>query len=156
MSDVTALTTSFGAPAFSNEATRVSARRLGAHVVDMLLFALLFVAGAIALAFVPGGAVLNVLSAVYVFGGATVGFVAFMVWLHGDDGRTPGKRFFKLRVVDATGSAPTSGALIRRSVPLALSYVYVLALVGMLSSTYRQRFGDRWGRTYVIRDTPAS
>jgi hypothetical protein len=30
--------------------------------------------------------------------------------------------------------------------------LYVIALIGMLTSEYRQRFGDRWGRTYVVLD----
>jgi len=27
-----------------------------------------------------------------------------------------------------------------------------LAFIGMMSSDYRQRFGDRWAQTYVVED----
>ena len=37
-----------------------------------------------------------------------------------------------------------------RTLPLYIEYVYVIALIGMLSSERRQRFGDRWARTYVV------
>ena len=35
---------------------------------------------------------------------------------------------------------------------LLIEYVYVIAFVGMMSSDYRQRFGDRWADTYVVTD----
>jgi hypothetical protein len=32
-----------------------------------------------------------------------------------------------------------------------VEYFYVIAWISMMASSYRQRFGDRWGRTYVVR-----
>ena len=58
-------------------------------------------------------------------------------------------------MVSADGSVPSRGALWKRSIPLLIEYFYVLAFIGMMSSGYRRRFGDRWGDTYVIAaDTP--
>ena len=36
--------------------------------------------------------------------------------------------------------------------PLLIEYLYLIAFIGMMSSAYRQRLGDRWGDTYVVRD----
>jgi hypothetical protein len=55
-------------------------------------------------------------------------------------------------VVDASGATPGTGALVRRSIPLIIEYFYVLAWASMMGSRYRQRFGDRWGKTYVVGD----
>jgi hypothetical protein len=41
---------------------------------------------------------------------------------------------------------------VKRTLPLLIEYLYVLAFIGMMSSDYRQRFGDRWAHTYVVED----
>jgi uncharacterized RDD family membrane protein YckC len=140
---------------FSEEATRVSVRRYLAHVIDLLLYAVLFTVGVIPLALIPEGPVLDAAITIYAVLGLTVGLVLVTVWLHGRDGRSPGKRLFGIRVVDAQGRPPTRGTLVRRSIPLIVEYFYVIALIAMLSSRYRQRFGDRWAHTYVIRNESA-
>ena len=33
---------------------------------------------------------------------------------------------------------------------LLIEYFYVIALISMLTSDFRQRLGDRWGDTYVV------
>jgi hypothetical protein len=33
-----------------------------------------------------------------------------------------------------------------------VDYLYVIAWAGMMASPYRQRFGDRWAKTYVVAD----
>ena len=45
-----------------------------------------------------------------------------------------------------------TGALIKRTLPLLIEYFYVVALFSMMSSGYRQRLGDRWADTFVVRD----
>jgi uncharacterized RDD family membrane protein YckC len=55
-------------------------------------------------------------------------------------------------VVDAEGRTPTTGALVKRSVPLLIEYFYVFAWISMMASDHRQRFGDGWGETYVVAD----
>ena len=136
-----------GGPAFSAEQTRVSGRRLVAHLVDGTLYGLLF----IVLILVAGATNDVVLLLTFVLG-LTVLHVAFFVLLQRPNGRTPGKALVGIRVVDEAGQVPTTGALVKRSLPLLIEYLYVIALIGMLTSEYRQRFGDRWGRTYVILD----
>jgi uncharacterized RDD family membrane protein YckC len=136
-----------GGPAFSAERTRVSGRRFVAHMVDGTLYAVLFV-----LLILVAGATNDVVLVLTFVLGLTVLHVAYFVVLQRPNGRTPGKALVGIRVVDATGQVPTTGALVKRSLPLLIEYLYVVALVGMLTSEYRQRFGDRWGRTYVILD----
>jgi uncharacterized RDD family membrane protein YckC len=136
-----------GGPAFSAERTRVSGRRFVAHIVDGTLYAVLFV-----LLILVAGATNDVVLGLTFVLGLTVLHVAYFVVLQRPKGRTPGKALVGIRVVDATGQVPTTGALVKRSLPLLIEYLYVIALVGMLTSEYRQRFGDRWGRTYVILD----
>ncbi len=54
--------------------------------------------------------------------------------------------------MDAGAAVPTTGALVKRTIPLLIEYFYVIALIGMLTPDYRQRLGDRWGGTYVVAD----
>ena len=136
-----------GGPAFSAERTRVSGRRFVAHIVDGTLYTVLFV-----LLILVAGATNDVVLVLAFVLGLTVLHVAYFVVLQRPKGRTPGKALVRIRVVDATGQVPTTGALVKRSLPLLIEYLYVIALIGMLTSEYRQRFGDRWGRTYVILD----
>ena len=134
-------------PVFPNEVTRVSGRRFAAHVVDGTIYAVLF------LVLVLGaGSTNDTIFALTLILGLTVLHVAYFVAFESRNGRTPGKALVGIRVVDAAGNVPSTGALVKRTLPLLIEYVYVIALVGMLTSDYRQRFGDRWGRTYVIAD----
>lgn len=136
-----------GGPAFSAERTRVSGRRFVAHLVDGTLYTVLFV-----LLILVAGATNDVVLVLTFVLGLTVLHIAYFVVLQRPKGRTPGKALVGIRVVDASGQVPTTGALVKRSLPLLIEYLYVIALIGMLTSEYRQRFGDRWGRTYVILD----
>ena len=136
-----------GGPAFSAERTRVSGRRFVAHLVDGTLYVVLFL-----LLILVAGATNDVVLVLTFVLGFTVLHIAYFVVLQRPKGRTPGKALVGIRVVDASGQVPTTGALVKRSLPLLIEYLYVIALIGMLTSEYRQRFGDRWGRTYVILD----
>jgi uncharacterized RDD family membrane protein YckC len=117
-----------------------------------VLFLLLFVAAITAVGMLPNGALSDIVLAVVLIGGLTVGHVAYFVLLQRRHGRTPGKALVGIRVVDAAARPPSAGALIKRTVPLLVEYFYVIAWVAMMSSPYRQRFGDRWGDTFVVRD----
>jgi len=132
--------------AFGPAATHVSGRRLFAHWIDGILIALL--AYALAL---PLGALLDTdpfdwLSVLLVL----LLSIPYFVLLQRRDGRSPGKRLCGIRVVDADGRVPSTAALVRRSVPLLLEWISVFALIGILTSERRQRFGDRWAGTYVV------
>jgi uncharacterized RDD family membrane protein YckC len=133
---------------FPADETRVSGRRLIAHLADGLVYTL------IALVFlIPAALISNAIFAVAVVIWLTVGVVAYYVLTQRKNGRTPGKTLMGIRVVDAEGNTPSTGALVRRTLPLLIEYIYVIALIAMMSSPYRQRLGDRWGHTYVIDDT---
>ena len=127
------------------EQTRVSGRRLIAHLADGVLITLiLFVLG------IPAAIISDVLLAIVLIGWVVFGQLAYFVLSQRGDGQSPGKRLSGIRVVDANGAPPSTSALVKRTLPLYIEYVYVIALIGMLSSERRQRFGDRWARTYVV------
>jgi uncharacterized RDD family membrane protein YckC len=132
-------------PAFPPDLTRVSGRRYVAHLVDGWIYLMIF----IILILIAGSTTDAVFIATLILG-LTVFHLAYFVLLQRRSGRTPGKRLVGIRVVDAAGNIPTTGALVRRSIPLLVEYFYVLALLAMMTSDYRQRLGDRWGHTYVI------
>jgi len=136
------------------EATRVSGWRFVAHFTDGVLFAVMFVIvvllAGVVLGALPEGVVADVLMGVVIFGGLTAGQVAYYVLTQRRTGQSPGKRLAGIRVVDASGGVPTTAQLVKRTIPLLIEYFYVLALIGMLASPHRQRFGDRWADTYVV------
>jgi len=134
------------------EATHVSVRRYLAHLLDTTIFVVLFVLCLLPLSLLPDGTASDVAFGVVGVLLFTVGQVAFYVVLHRRSGRTPGKALAGIRVVDADGGVPGTGALVKRSVPLVLEYFTLIALIGMLASDRRQRLGDRWGGTYVVRN----
>jgi uncharacterized RDD family membrane protein YckC len=143
------------APSFGEEATRVSGRRFLAHFVDGLLYSFAALAALIpffVLAAFVDSPVTMVLYVVAIVAILTVGHIWFLVLLHRGDGRSPGKKAAGIRVVDAQGQVPSNAALWKRFTPVIIEYLYVIAWAGMMASPYRQRFGDRWADTYVIRD----
>jgi len=134
-------------PVFAEEATRVSARRYIAHLADGVVATLLFLVVAIPAAIVSD-ALLGIVFLLFI----TVGQVAYFVLFQRGSGKSPGKRLVGIRVVDAAGAVPSTGALVKRSIPLIVEYFYILAWISMMASSYRQRFGDRWANTYVVGD----
>jgi uncharacterized RDD family membrane protein YckC len=134
-------------PTFPPEVTRVSGRRYVAHLADGVLILLIFV-----LLTIPAAIWSDVVLAIEIVLFLTVGQTAYYVLTQRGTGRSPGKRLVGLRVVDAEGRPPSTGALVKRSIPLLVEYFYILSWLSMMSSAYRQRFGDRWGKTYVVAD----
>ena len=76
--------------------------------------------------------------------------VTDLVKLHEKTGASPGKRAVGIKVVDANGNVPDRSALWRRFWPILIEYLYIISWIGMMSSSHRQRFGDRWAHTYVV------
>ena len=134
----------------SEQATRVSGRRFAAHIVDGIVFTFIVVGVILLFTLLPDSALTDVLLGVALVGMLTVGHVAYFVLTQRRGGQTPGKKLVGVRVIDEHGGDPSVGALIKRTVPLLIEYVYVFAAIGMLTSSRRQRFGDRWARTYVV------
>ena len=117
-----------------------------AHLADGVFFGFLLV-----LVIAPAAALSDTALIVAGILMLTVGHVAYFVLLQRRDGQTPGKRIVDVRVVDASGETPSTKALTIRSIPLLFEYIYLIAFVSMQTSDYRQRLGDRLGKTYVIR-----
>jgi uncharacterized RDD family membrane protein YckC len=141
----TAATGPAEAPTFFPDDTHVSWRRYWAHQVDEIALLLILV-----VLVVITGAINDVALAIALVLWFTVIHVAYYAYTQRRTGRSPGKRLLGIRVVDASGNVPSQAALVRRSIPLLVEYVLVLAWLGMMSSSYRQRLGDRWAKTYVI------
>ncbi len=131
------------------EATHVMFQRAVAHFADGLLYTLLIAALLVAAALISN--VLLVVALILAFPGQ----VAYYVLTQRRTGQSPGKKLVGIRVIDESGGVPSTGALVRRTLPLLLEYFYVIALFAMWSSPQRQRLGDRWAHTYVVRDLPA-
>ena len=125
----------------------MSGRRYVAHLADGVVYLVIF-----AVLLIPGAIWSDVILAIELVLLLTVGQVAYYVLTQRGTGRSPGKRLVGIRVVDAEGRPPSTGALVKRSIPLLVEYFYILAWVSMMASEYRQRFGDRWGATYVVAD----
>ena len=133
--------------------TRVSGRRYLAHWLDSTIFVVLFlILVVLAGSVLPEGGASDALFVAVLVLAFTVGQVAYYVLTQRRHGRTPGKRLAGIRVVDRRGNVPTTGALVKRTIPLLIEYVYVIAWIGMMTSPFRQRLGDRWADTYVIAD----
>lgn len=133
-------------------------RRLVAWAVDVSLIALLvggFLAGAILLIAPEGLTVLRGLLAVSVPALLLSGVLAFVyTTLFGFlfQGKTPGRRVAGLRLVDATGAAPTPGRALLRA---ALSLVsFALFLSGFWLGLFDRRgqtLHDKLTQTFVVR-----
>lgn len=133
--------------------TRVSVRRYLAHWLDSTIFIVLFLLLLVLVGSLPDGEAADAFLVAVAVLGFTVGQVAYYVLTQRRHGRTPGKRLAGIRVVDRHGNVPTAGALVKRTVPLLIEYFYVIAWIGMMTSRFRQRLGDRWADTYVIGDS---
>lgn len=129
-------------------------------LVALLVAALLFVGGALSLAYLSevlgqaadASQTLLIILAVLVFLGAmmllTHGY--FIYWEYKRNGQTPGKRLFGLRVVTLDGSPLSLGKCLTRE---AIRYVDMLFIVpGLLAcllTSKRQRLGDLLAGTMV-------
>ena len=134
----------------SEEDTRVSGRRYVAHLVDGVIMSLGLVVLLLLLSVLGSSTAADVVLAVAIVAALTVGQVAYFVLTQQHGGQSPGKRLVGIQVVDSAGRVPDRAALVKRTVPLVFEYFYVIALIGMLASPYRQRLGDRWADTYVV------
>jgi len=67
-------------------------------------------------------------------------------------GQTIGKRAMGLRVIDLDGGAPTTGAILLRTLGRTIDVLPLLYLVGLIAIGFgkqRQRIGDRFAHTTV-------
>jgi uncharacterized RDD family membrane protein YckC len=78
---------------------------------------------------------------------ATANWVVFQ----GLTGYSLGKWVLRIRVVDQYGEAPGLWRALVRTLPLVIEQYGIVAIWAMRRSHARQRFGDRWAGTLVIR-----
>lgn len=127
----------------------VGGRRLAAHLVDGVIYGIICFVVLIPAALISGTLLIVALVA------SLFGQIAYYPLWQRRDGRTPGKRNMGIKVVDAQGNTPSTGALVTRSVPLVFELFYLIPLFSMLASPYNQRLGDRLAGTFVIGDREA-
>jgi uncharacterized RDD family membrane protein YckC len=131
--------------------------RIGAALIDALLLGLLLVLAA----FGVFGLVDRFPDPMLAIG---IGWLVLMVMVIGyfvafealNDGRTPGKAAFSIRVVGIDGSPVGFGASMVRNLLRLVDLFPLFPLLGpiaILASDSNQRLGDMAGRTVVIRDT---
>lgn len=128
------------------EDTRISGRRYLAHVIDGVILLIVLV-----VLLIPTLALSGAAGAVVLLLWLGPIHVAYFVLTARGDGQTPGKKAASIRVVDADGQAPGTGALVKRTLPLLVEYFYIFAWLSMMLSPTRQRVGDRWAHTFVVK-----
>jgi uncharacterized RDD family membrane protein YckC len=134
------------APDFDSSVSHVSGRRLFAHWIDGIVIVALAVVPALALSAVTDVNALDWPVTVFML----LIYVPYFALTQAKNGQSPGKRVCGIRVVDRHRQVPGRRALMRRSAPLLFEWLGMIAFLGMMSSGYRQRWGDRWAHTYVI------
>ena len=118
--------------------------RVGAQVVDIVLMTVQVLAVFLVLGVGPGTFILALLTLPF-YGGLQEGY-----W----DGQTVGKKVFGIRVVSEHGGECTVGQAFGRNAPAFAMpgwLAYLVALLSMASSDYRQRVFDRLAGTVVVR-----
>ena len=113
--------------------TKVVPRRIVAHVLDWL---------------VVGALTVGVSGSFWI----VVWLVANWIALQGLTGYSVGKFATRIRVVDERGGVPGIGRALIRTLPLVIEQLGVIAIWAMLRRPSRQRFGDRWAKTFVVKD----
>jgi len=139
--------------------------RAAARLIDLIVqFAIAFVSGALlTLAFLIGAALLGIPAAhvvAYLKTASAAGLVASLIGavvyealFEGLHGSTLGKLALGLVVLDQSGRPAGFRAAVTRSLAYFVDALFI-GLVGyasMRGSAQKQRFGDRWARTVVVR-----
>jgi uncharacterized RDD family membrane protein YckC len=127
-------------PTFARAETHVTLRRGVAQLLDYFLLAPLW----LAIDGLFGNSVVN-----WIATGLVI--IVYFGPFQGLTGWTFGKLLVGIRVVNARRRAPGAGAGLIRALPLVFEVFAIVALVLILRSEWRQRAGDRWADTYVVR-----
>jgi uncharacterized RDD family membrane protein YckC len=77
--------------------------------------------------------------------------MALWVLLQGLTGYSPGKFIARVKVVDELGHPPGAWKALLRTLPLLIEQYGIVGIWAALRNPARQRFGDRWAGTYVVR-----
>jgi uncharacterized RDD family membrane protein YckC len=136
--------------------TNVLGRRIAAHIVDsMIWFVVLIVPPLVLSAVVTGQSTVG--ESITMIGGV-IGLVLFLgYWLLLEgiwDGHTIGKKAFGIKVVKANGGECTIVASVIRNLFRSIDglFLYIPALIAIVLSDKRQRIGDYFAGTVVVRE----
>ena len=136
--------------------TEVVGRRIGALILDSVLFGIVFVAVGLVSG---GGSSGHGHVGVRLSGGALLAYLvvwfAYFTICEGVTGQTLGKRMLGIRVVSETGAAAGLGQAATRNLLRLVDALPVLYIVGLVSifatgRGRRQRVGDLAARTRVV------
>jgi uncharacterized RDD family membrane protein YckC len=127
----------------------VVTRRVLAQVIDWIAYLLPLVAIVIVAPYLLPSSWLVTAESAYLW--VPILAVANWVVLQGLTGYSLGKWLLSIRVVDEHGRPPGIWRALLRALPLAIEQYGIVAIWAMRRSPARQRFGDRWARTYVVR-----
>ena len=129
--------------------THVLGRRVAAHLLDFVLYAA-----------VTAGVVVLAVSWKSSWWLTRPGAVYWLVWiegilnwvvLQGLTGYSAGKFLARVKVVTTDGSPPGMLKALIRTIPLLIEQWGIVGMFAVLRNPARQRFGDRWAGTYVVR-----
>jgi uncharacterized RDD family membrane protein YckC len=133
------------------EPAGAGSRFLAIFIDAFLIMAIATMVGSIASPFLPRGVVTAIL--------VTVNFFltwAWHIWFETrKQGRTPGKRALKIRVIDARGLPVSLHQSLVRNITRVLDFVpvfYGVAAIAVMASPLRRRLGDILADTLVVRD----
>ena len=139
-----------------SDPTEVVGRRIGALLIDSILFFVLFIVMGIA---TGGGHKSSNGASVNLTGPAFLLFVAitllYFALCEGNGGQTLGKKLLGIRVVSEDGSKPSWGQITGRTLLRlvdSLPAFYILGLISVLATGRgrRQRIGDMAAHTRVV------
>ena len=137
--------------------TKVVARRVWAHLIDLFLpgfvwAAVLALSIEIAITFdVSADDYRNYFGDWFDAVGYLVALSLNWLVLQGLTGYSLGKVLLHIRVVDSAGKPPGLVRAVKRSLPLVLEQLGLVALWAMRRHPRNQRYGDRWAHTFVVR-----
>ena len=120
----------------------------------VMIDAVITLGASAAIAFAAGAFLPALRGALFVTSNFVLGF-GWHVWFETRDGRTPGKRALRLRVIDARGLPVSLYQSLVRNVVRAVDFLPIFYAAGatvMLVSPRRRRFGDVVADTLVIRE----
>jgi uncharacterized RDD family membrane protein YckC len=130
--------------------TNVLWRRVFAHLIDWIAYTILGVAIVVVGPYLlPGSWLITPHTSAYLW--VPLAAVANWVVLQGHTGYSVGKWLVRIRVVGEDERPPGMRRAFLRTLPLVIEQYGVIAIWAMRRSPARQRFGDRWASTYVVR-----
>jgi uncharacterized RDD family membrane protein YckC len=123
--------------------------RIYGHIIDLMIILLspIFILAVLGLGASNVGATVSHLQI-----GLAAAIYIFFTFAEGFGGRTPGKYFAKTRVVTTKGNQINLAQSLIRNVVRVVDILgfYILALIVMKFSHFRQRIGDHFAGTVVI------